>query len=52
MVIVDGAPSWATLLVAAARRQMPLMCKQQDECHLAASLLDHIFQWIRENPES
>jgi hypothetical protein len=38
MVIVDGVPSRAALLVAAARRKTPLRCKQQDGCHLVARL--------------
>ena len=37
MVIIDGAPSRAALLIAAARRKTPLRCKQQDGCHLAVS---------------
>jgi len=39
MVIVDGASSRAALLIAAARRETPLRCKQQDGCHLAGSIL-------------
>jgi hypothetical protein len=40
------------LLIAAARRKTPLRCKQQDGCHLAASILEHIFQWVSEKSKS
>jgi hypothetical protein len=52
MVIVDGASSRATLLIAAARRKTPLRCKQQDGCHPAIFDLRNIFQILMEKMKS